>query len=322
MIGARELEIFLAAADQENFSAAARKLHLSQPAISFQIQSLESQLKVQLFQRTGRRVALTQAGRDLLPIAHEMMYLSSQIEEVLGAQQDVVRGELIIGCSTSPGRYILPRLIGAFHQRYPEVHSNVEVMDRQSVEDRLLTKEIHFGVLGLPPKSKKLECWSLFADELVLIVAASHPWANRAQISPMELGNAEWVLREQGAATRHLILSRLAERGLSVEALNVVMNLGTSEAIEVAVESGYGVSFVSRVAVQRSVEMGKIKIVPVEGMSVRRQIFMVRNGTRACTRLQMRFREFIESGEGQEVLSSVLGCVQYPASRMPSFQVA
>src|SRR3990172_301614 len=111
MIGARELEIFLAAAEQENFSAAARKLHLSQPAIRFQIQSLENQLKVQLFHRTGRRIALTQAGRDLLPIAHEMMYLSSQIEEVLSTQQDVVRGELIIGCSTSPGRYILPRLI-------------------------------------------------------------------------------------------------------------------------------------------------------------------------------------------------------------------
>src|SRR3990172_1204218 len=132
MVGVRELAVFLAAADQENFSAAARKLHLSQPAISFQIQSLEQQLQVQLFQRVGRRIMLTQAGRDLLPIAHEMIYLSSQIEQMLSERQGLVKGELIIGCSTSPGKYVLPRLLGAFHKRHPEVQSTVEIMDRQT----------------------------------------------------------------------------------------------------------------------------------------------------------------------------------------------
>src|SRR5512142_1590354 len=135
MVEVHELEVFIAAAEFENFSAAARKLHLSQPAISFQIQALEQRLNVQLFQRTGRRIALTEAGRDLLPMAREMVNLSSRIEETMCAQQGIVKGQVLMGCSTSPGKYILPHLIGEFRRQFPEVQFSVEVMDRQAVED-------------------------------------------------------------------------------------------------------------------------------------------------------------------------------------------
>src|SRR5512141_1879208 len=141
MIEVHELEIFLAAAEEENFSAAARKLHLSQPAISFQIQALEQRLNLQLFQRSGRRIALTEAGRDLLPMAREMVGLSTRIEETMSAQQGIVKGHLNVGCSTSPGKYVLPGLIGAFRSQYPLVQFTVDVMDRQLVEEKLLAKE-------------------------------------------------------------------------------------------------------------------------------------------------------------------------------------
>ncbi|MCI0474819.1 MAG: LysR family transcriptional regulator, partial [Anaerolineales bacterium] len=119
MVEVHELRVFLAAAEEENFSAAARKLHLSQPAISFQIQGLEQRLNVQLFQRNGKRISLTEAGHDLLPLARELVNLSSRIEETMCAQQGIVKGQLVIGCSTSPGKYILPHLIGAFRKKYP-----------------------------------------------------------------------------------------------------------------------------------------------------------------------------------------------------------
>src|SRR5512142_953572 len=131
MVEVHELEVFIAAAEFENFSAAARKLHLSQPAISFQIQALEQQLNVQLFQRTGRRITLTEAGRDLLPMAREMLNYSTRIEETMCARQGIVKGAVHIGCSTSPGKYILPHLIGAFRRRYPAVQFSVHVMDRR-----------------------------------------------------------------------------------------------------------------------------------------------------------------------------------------------
>lgn len=306
MVEVHELQIFAAAAETENFSAAARQLHLSQPAISFQIQALEQRLNVQLFQRIGRRIALTEAGRDLLPMAREMIQLSSRIEESMCASQGVVKGHVVIGCSTSPGKYILPHLIGAFRKQYPDVQFSVEVMDRQSVEEKLVEKKIHIGVLSLCSKNKELECWTLLTDELVLIVGAHHPWATRERVAPAELGTAEWILREGGAATRQLVAATLAEQSMSADDLRVAMELGSVEAVEAAVEAGHGVSIVSRVAVQRGLELGRIKIVAVEGLSVRREIYLARNRLRACTCAQLKFREFIESPAGQQVIASVV----------------
>jgi DNA-binding transcriptional LysR family regulator len=307
MIEVHEMQVFLAAAEEENFSAAARRLHLSQPAISFHIQAIEQRLNVQLFQRIGKRIALTEAGRDLLPMAREMVNLSSHIEENMCAKQGVVKGRLLIGCSTSPGKYILPRLVGAYHQRYPDVQVSVEVVSRQMVEDKLVDQEIHLGVFGLCPKSKQLECFPLFVDELALVVAADHPWAARGKIAPTQLRDANWILREKSAATRHVIMERLAEQGIAPEDLRVVMELGSPEAVESAVEAGHGVSLVSRVAAQRGLELGRIKVVAIEGMSVQREILIARNRLRACTCAQLRFREFLESANGQQVIASVIG---------------
>ncbi len=307
MIEVHELQIFLAAAEEENFSAAARRLHLSQPAISFQIQALEQQLKTQLFQRTGRRIALTEAGRELLPMAREMVNLSSRIEETMCAQQGIVKGQVRIGCSTSPGKYILPLLIGAFRRTCPDVAFTVEVMSREAVEDKLLAKQIHIGVLGLCPKSKELECWPFFTDRMVLIVAADHPWAAGTSITPAELGAANWVLREGGAATRQLILAHLSEFGYAEGDLRVAMELGSVEAVEAAVEAGHGVSIVSRVAVQHGLELGRIKTVNVQGLAVERPILLARNRLRTCTCAQLRFREFVESPEGQQVIGALVG---------------
>ncbi|MBI5303991.1 MAG: LysR family transcriptional regulator [Chloroflexi bacterium] len=307
MLGAHELQVFLVAAEEENFSAAARKLHLSQPAISFQVQSLEEHLNVQLFQRTGKRISLTDAGRDLMPLAREMVNLSARIEETMCLQQGIVKGHIQIGCSTSPGKYVLPQLIGAYRKQYPDVQFSVQVMSREDVEEKLLRKEIHIGVLSIPSRHKELECWRLFDDELVLIVGATHPWATRDMVTPAELNEVDWILREGGAATRQLIASTLMEHRLSADDLNVGMELGSVEAVEAAVEAGHGVSFVSRVAVKRGLELGRIKIVPVAGLVLRRQIMFARNRTRACTCTQLRFREFLESPAGQQLIASTVG---------------
>lgn len=306
MIEVHELQVFLAAAEDENFSAAARKLHLSQPAISFQIQGLEQRLNIQLFQRMGKRIALTEAGRELLPMARDMVNLSSRIEETMCLQQGIVKGHVQIGCSTSPGKYILPHLIGAFRKQFPDVQFSVEVMTRQDVEEKLVAKQIHIGVLSLCSKHKDLECFPFFTDVLVLIVAANHPWAARGEIAPTELKDADWILREGGAATRQLVLTTFAEQGLPADDLRVAMELGSVEAIEAAVEAGHGVSFVSRVAALRGLELGRIKTVNVTGLDVRRQIFLARNKMRTCTCAQLKFREFIESPEGQQLVADQL----------------
>ncbi len=306
MVEVHELRVFLAAAEDENFSAAARKLHLSQPAISFQIQALEQRLNVQLFQRTGRRIALTEAGRDLLPMAREMVNLSARIEETMCAQQGIVKGHLVIGCSTGPGKYILPHLIGAYRKHYPDVQFSVDVMSREAVEEKLLDKQLHIGVMGLCSKAKELECWPLFTDHLVLIVAANHPWALCPSVTIEELKGAEWILREGAAPTRQLVHSHLAEVGLNSGDLNVAMELGSPEGVEAAVEAGLGVSFVSRIAVKHGLDLGKIKAIPVQGVDVRRTVYIARNRLRTCTCAQLHFREFIDSPEGQGLIHKLV----------------
>lgn len=305
MIEVHELRVFIAAAEEENFSAAARKLRLSQPAISFQIQGLEQRLNVQLFQRTGKRITLTEAGRELLPLAREMVNLATRIEETMCARQGIVKGTVVIGCSTSPGKYVLPHLIGAFRQTYPGAYFSVQVMTRPAVEDQLLSKQVHIGVLGLLPTSKDLECFPFFTDELILITPPTHPWATRGTITPKELYQADWIVREHSAATRQTVAAILNEHGLRADDLHVAMELGSVEAIEAAVEAGHGVSFVSRVAVRRGLALGRIKAIRIKGLHLQRQIYLARNKLRPCTCVQLKFREFIESPEGQKLIAQL-----------------
>jgi DNA-binding transcriptional LysR family regulator len=187
------------------------------------------------------------------------------------------------------------------------VHVSVEVMDRRIVEEKLVNKEIHLGVLGMCSKKKEIECWPLWMDELVLIVAANHPWTARASVKPSELREADWILREKGAATRQVVLDALAEQGIAPEDLRVAMELGSAEGVEAAVEAGHGISFVSRVAAERGLELGRIKTIPVEGVTVQRVIYLARNHLRTCTCAQLRFREFIESAAGQQSIATLLG---------------
>jgi DNA-binding transcriptional LysR family regulator len=306
VIEVHELRIFVAAAEEENFSAAARKLHLSQPAISFQIQGLEQRLNVQLFRRSGKRVMLTEAGQNLLPLAREMVNLSTRIEETMCAEQGIVKGHVVIGCSTSPGKYVLPHLIGAFRQKYPDAHFSVQVLTRQQVEEQLLTKQLHIGVLGLPAKSKDLECFPFFTDDLVLIVPAQHPWAARGVIHPKELHQADWIVREASAATHQTVVTILNESGIRADNLRVTMELGSVEAIQAAVEAGHGVSFVSRVAIQHGLALGRIKVVRVKGLHLQRQIYLARNKLRTCACAQLKFREFVESPEGQQLIEELI----------------
>ena len=302
MIGVYELQIFLAAAEEENFSVAARKMHLSQPAISAQIQGLEQRLNAQLFQRNGKRIALTEAGHELVPFAREMVNMSSRIEEAMCSRQGIIKGHVQIGCSTSPGKYILPHLIGEFRKHYPDVKFSVQLMSRSEVEEKLLSQEIHIGVMSVASKHKEVEIWPFFDDELVLIVSTLHPWAACNEVEIKDLKDADWILREGGAATRQLILATLAEEGVPTDDLHVAMELGSVEAVEAAVEAGHGVSFVSRIAVQHGLQLGRIKTVSVKGLNVRRQILLARSKLRTCTCAQLRFREFIASDEGQHLL--------------------
>jgi len=305
MLNLSEMQVFAVAAETENFSEAARRLHLSQPAVSQQIRSLEHFLGVELFRRSGRGVTLADAGQILLPMARELIDLSRRTEETMHSLEDRVVGRLIIGCTTTAGKYILPLVAAAFSQRHPNVRVTIEMCSRASVVHPLLAQEVHLGISSTKSVHQDTECQPFFTDHVVLIVPAGHPFAHRASVRPVELLDQPFILQEEGSSTCQMMQEGLVEHGIDLGQLQVVMVVGSAEAIETAVEHGLGVAFVSRLAARHGIELERLVEVPVEGLCLERSLYAVRNSRCAKTPAQDKFWHFVE--EQQEEIAQTLG---------------
>jgi DNA-binding transcriptional LysR family regulator len=293
MLDAHQLNIFVVAAELENFTEAARHLNLSQPSVSAQVQSLERQLGAQLFHRAGRRISLTEAGQALLPLAREMVQLSIDIEETMASLAGTAVGHLKIGCSTAVGRYTLPRLVARFREQHPQVQVTCSVMTRRSTLEALLEGRLHLAVTSAREFSKEIEYRHLTTDPIVLIIPADHPWASRGQIKPQELLEENLILREKTAGTRRALEDGLAEHGIHTDQLRTVMVMGSSEAIRTAVEERIGVAFISRLVASAGIELGRIVEVDVANLDLKQQLYIGHNIRRPATKAQTAFWEFV-----------------------------
>ncbi len=295
--------MFLAAAEAESFSAAARRLHLTQSAVSQQIHSLEQQLQVELFHRDGPRISLTEDGRALVPLARQYVHLSTDIQENMAARRGMVTGQLTIGCTSTPGKYTLPWIISAFCHEYPLVRVAVEVIKRADLVLKLEQNAINLGIMSGQVEHPDLVFDGFMQDDLVLIVPAQHPFANLEVISPKDLNGQTVILREEAAGTRVTLLEGLEHIGMRLDDLNVApVELGAAESIISAVEAGCGISWVSMVAAQRAVELGKIRLIEVEGLDLHRTIYMVRHRQHASTQVHLKFHAYVNSPAGQAIL--------------------
>lgn len=295
MLDLHVINIFLTVVETGSFSEAGRKLNLTQPAISQAIQHLERQFGAQLFIRQGRTIRLTEAGQMLQGFGRELITNANRVEEMMYSSQGTVVGEMTIACSTTSGKYLLPGLIARFRQRYPQLRINVAINSREVVFKRLTSGDIPMGVTSKIIEHSDLEYLEFYTDEVILIVPASHPWAKFRRVYPDDLLEAPLILREENAGTREVLLDGLRQHDILPDLLNVVMILGNAEAIEMAVEEGIGISFVSRLAAARGLELGRIVEVKVEGMTLQRNLYMVRNRRFPTTRAQAEFWAFVKS---------------------------
>jgi DNA-binding transcriptional LysR family regulator len=303
MLNPYELQVFLAAAEVESFSAAARRLHVTPSAISQQIHSLEQQLQVELFHRDGPRISLTEDGRALVSMAREYVHLSTRIEENMAARRGMVTGQLTIGCTSTPGKYVLPWLVSSFCQEYPQVKIAVEVIKRADLVQKLEQQAIDLGIMSGKIEHPDLVFDEFMQDDLLLIVPAQHAFARLEVVSPEQLKGQTVILREEAAGTRVALLGGLEQIGVTLDDLKVArIELGAAESIISAVEAGCGISWVSMVAAQRAVEMGKIRLVEVEGLNLRRTIYLVSHRQHASTLTHIKFYEFVNSMMGQAIL--------------------
>jgi len=292
MLDLNALMVFLAAAECENFSEAGRRINLSQPAISQTVDALEKTLGVQLFERQGRTVRLTESGQLLRSMGHELMASANRLEETMASLHGEVVGEMTIGCTTTSGKYLLPHLIAHFRQQYPQLRVNVHVHGRETMLHRLLRGDIVLGVTSKQVENCALEYQDFFDDEVILIVAATHPWARYRRVLPDDLPEEPMILREQFAGTRDVLIDGLRQCDIAPAMLNIVMELGNSEAIEMAVAEGIGVGFVSRLAAMNGLALGRVVEVQVEGMKLHRKVWLARNRQRPFSRPQTAFWDF------------------------------
>ncbi|MFL7894317.1 MAG: LysR substrate-binding domain-containing protein [Anaerolineales bacterium] len=306
-----DLTVFLVTCETKNFSQAGRQLHLSQPAISQTINNLEKHFEAKLFIRQGRSIYLTEIGQALRPMAMELISAARRMEESVFSLQGEVVGEFEIGCSTASGKYLLPNLIARFRRIFPLVRINVLVTSRHRVINKLLSGEIGMGISSRRIDHRELEYKDFFSDEVILIAPAGHPWVDFHRIYPDDLLDEPMILREESAGTFEVLKNGLLEHDISLDMLKVAMSLGNAEAIEIAVEEGLGVAFISRLAASRGLELGRIVEVQVEGMHLLRNIFLARNKKFPATRAQSEFWNFVLQSQ-ENLIKQIKGTAAQP----------
>lgn len=294
MLNLKELQIFLTAADCSSFSEAARQLHLSQSSVSQMISALEHQLGTHLFERSGRSVRLTAEGQVLRSMARELLSAASRVEETMLSLQQDVAGHLVIGCSTTSGKYLLPGVIANFRKLHTNARIDVLVSSRNSVIKRVLDGEIGLGVSSKKAENRELECQEFFTDAIVLVAPANHRWSSYRKIYPDDLLDESMIMREENAGTIEVLYEGLRKFDITPEMLTVAMVLGNTEAICMAVQEGIGVAFVSRLAAARDLADGRLVEIEVEGLNMQRELYMARNINLPATRLQAAFWDYVK----------------------------
>ena len=302
MIDIQKIETFLAAAENLSLSETAKQLHLSQPAVSHQIKSLEQELDVTLFNRSNIGLQLTEAGRLMLPWARRLLHDTKNLREMMSSLNDEIVGELRITCSTTAGKYILPQMAGRFCQHYPGIMVRILACGPEQATLELLDGEAHIGVVSSEIHDPSLELQEFFRDTITLIVSADHRWAMRKSIEPSELLEEKIIMREETSGTRRVMLTELAKHDISLEDLDVFLELGNAEAIVRTVAAGYGISFVSSLASACPLERGNVIDLHVNGLDLERKVYMVRKRISEPHRPRDVFWSFIHDSSNADLL--------------------
>jgi DNA-binding transcriptional LysR family regulator len=293
MVKLSELRVFLAAGEEESFSNAAIRLGLSQPAISQNIQQLEEKLGMELFCRQGRSVRLNEAGKALMPMAHHMITSLHRLEVSMRCLRGEVVGELAIGCSTSAGKYLIPYIGAAFNRSYANVQIRMNNYSQEEIVARLVDGRLPIGVVSREIKHQALDCQPFFVDPIILIVSPDHPLVTQGTVNSNALIDQPLIIGEALAGSNEAWLEGLSKEGVTRDMLRVVMDLGSAEAVKLAVEAGIGVGFVSKLSAARCLAAGRVCEVQVEGIDSQHTIYLVHNRQIPFTRAQSCFWNYV-----------------------------
>ena len=289
----RRLEVFCKVYELRSFSKAGKASLLSQPTVSEHIRYLENILEVRLFDRLSREVVPTRAGKILYNYARRMLNLRREAYRTLELYRGKVSGELELGGSTIPGQYILPSLIGDFKLDFTDIRIKLVIADTMEITNMVLEGSLELGVVGAKMKNTNLQFEQLFDDELVLVVPADHPWAKDDQITIEQLSEAPFIMREHGSGTRMAMLHALEQMGFDPRGLNVMAEMGSTDAIRQAIKAKVGISILSRRAIADELQFRQLYLVSIQGFALSRHFYLVTHKKRSRTPVGQAFVDFL-----------------------------
>jgi DNA-binding transcriptional LysR family regulator len=288
-----KLRVFCAVAETKSFSKASELIHLTQPAVSLQIQAMEELYETRLFDRSGNAINLTPAGEILYRHAKDILALYAEAQKNISEITGAVKGSLSIGASSTIGNYLLPSIIAAFKKKIPQVNISLIVSNTKTITERLNAGEIDVALVEADVSKQKFSVETLLSDELVVIMSPAHPWVDRRNIPGIELTKEPLILREEGSGTRQIILKRLEEHGIKASDLKISLVLGSTESIKSAVEEGIGVSIVSAWAARKAIKHGLIKAVTFKDIKFLRNFSIISPKRNYCTHTAKEFLNFL-----------------------------
>mgnify|MGYP006266735701 CR=1 FL=1 len=260
----RRLKVFHTVARLLSFTKAAEALHMTQPAVTFQVRQLEEHFNTRLFDRTHNRVTLTEVGKRVFEYADRIFELYTEMENLVREMTGEISGALTLGASTTIAEYMLPAMLGDFKARYPDVNVRLKVANTEGIVSMVEHNVIDLGVVEAAVHNKNLVVEECRHDELVVIALPGHPICDADAVSAARFAQHAFICREEGSGTREVIRHYFSEQGLDLNSLNICLELGSPEAVKGAVEAGLGLSIVSRATISKELRLGTLACIPLD----------------------------------------------------------
>jgi DNA-binding transcriptional LysR family regulator len=259
----RRLQVFHTVARLLSFTKAAETLHMTQPAVTFQVKQLEEQFNTRLFDRTHNRISLTEAGMVVFEYSERILSLYAEMSSRVGEMTGDLRGHLLIGASTTIAEYMLPRVLGDFKMKYPDVQVRLHVGNTDKVVHMIEDNSIDLGLVEGVVTNKSLATLKCCMDNMIVIAHHEHPLGEQESVAAKDLLDYPFVSREEGSGTREVTMEYLSQEGIDPQDLHITMELGSPEAVKGAVEGGLGIAVVSEATVLKELALGSIVARPL-----------------------------------------------------------
>lgn len=314
----RRLHVFHTVAQLSSFTKAANRLHMTQPAVTFQVKQLEEQFNTRLFDRNHNRITLTEAGQTVFDFADKILNLYEEMENSVGELTGEMRGVLLVGASTTIGEYLLPRVLGAYRAAYPAMKVRMNVANTRDIVQQVENNTIDIGIVEGAVHNSNLAIRECQPDQLVAIFPHGHQLAAKERVTPAELLDYQFVLREEGSGTREVLADYIREGGADPNKLDIVMELGSGESVKGAVESGLGISVVSQATVRKEAQLGTLEVRPLDP-ALERAFSFVHQKQKFRSQAVERFYQFIQEqckkGDPWEEAKNASGASEVAAQR-------